>query len=189
MTLHGDLPPTKSQDSDAAAEPRSSPIGAAAATNEFVPSPRSPYAHKKSSDGVSPKHSSFGSNPDRVRTVIEVLNNPRIDSPLSRSASRTAVESQRSAEVRSDDRAKGSVSPSAAAPKTAGPLGDIAQPAKETMPPATHMQSDASTDASIEARTTELGEGSDPKETIEPRQASATPMADGGDAVMAEAAG
>ena len=87
MALHRDVPSGQGRDvSQQMGTP--SPAVNSTAGSKRAASPSSPQAHKKAkSEGISPKPSPAASGSDRIRTVIEVLNTPRIESPLSQATS------------------------------------------------------------------------------------------------------
>lgn len=161
MTLHGDRPAMSGKD-DTKLSDTSVPISPAVAPSAGTKrpgSPASPHVPKKAkSDGVSPKPSPVHSNPDRVRTVIEVLNAPRIDSPLPRSIS--AVQADKPTPEREIDTRRSATPPTSApspakekdvvmSPDTADIPDD--SPAKESTPPVPLIQTDAAADAIREA--------------------------------------
>ncbi len=186
MTLHGDRPAAISKDDSKQTGTPLSPSAASRASSKRPASPASPHSYKKAkSDGVSPKPSPSGSGSDRVRTVIEVLNTPRIQSPLSRATSSAA--SSKHAEVQ--EKAKMAASSSAARSPgnpyvPAAEAKDPSQQARQATLPVPLIQTDAAADAVLEASDKE-GDAMRMDEAIETREASEAATGDG-DVVMAE---
>ncbi len=148
MALHGVCLPQNGME-----DTTPSPASGSVVGTKRAASPASPQVSKKAkSGGMSPKPSPAPSSSDRVRTVIEVLNVPRIDSPLSRPIS--AMEPKKPAEQQSETTgAEGVVSTSA--PTTVAfpqaEVADVATPTKETTPPVPLIQTDAVADGLVEA--------------------------------------
>ena len=187
MTLHGDRPTLNAKDKDDVKQFEGSktisPAAVAIAGIKRAGSPASSHAPKKAkSDGVSPKPSPVHSNPDRVRTVIEVLNVPRMDSPHSRPTS--SIEPSKPAEAR--EAAYRRRSNSTLAAKEAVPaaeLSDVPAPHMEFTPPVSLIQTVVAAEAVVEA-SGKLDERREPYEPSEERDVPDAAARDG-DVVMA----
>lgn len=183
MALHGDRPPVPANGNDRQAGVSPTPAATSGLGSKRAASPTSPQLNKKAkSEGVSPKPA--GS--DRVRTVIEVLNAPRIESPLCRAAS--SREASKASEAREEamEGKSGSRLSSEGKETAIAEKDEVSVPAKETTPPVPHIQTDAAADAVVEASKESTGmEGGDRSDI---REASATAAGEG-DVVMTEEEG